>query len=162
MPTKLKTLLHGTGSWNGRGEWWDGDVITVFEGTSVTDSATLSGVNAARATGTVTYTVYAREQVKSGRSWCWQWVQVANAGTVTVIGGKVPNSNPVALPTGTYEWQAAYSGDSANQPSSSCFGSETRSSSPCPPAATVGTGAGTPGAGTSSPCSVRRMTGIAR
>ena len=29
-PTKLKTQLHGTGSWNGRGESWDGDVITVF------------------------------------------------------------------------------------------------------------------------------------
>ena len=51
---------------------------------------------------------------------------------MTVTGGKVPNSNPVTLPTGTYEWQAAYSGDSANQPSSSCFGSETEIVIPLP------------------------------
>ncbi len=29
------------------------------------------------------------------------------------------------LPHGVYQWQALYSGDSANQPSSSRFGSET-------------------------------------
>ncbi len=98
----------------------------MITGTAVTDTATLSGTNAATATGTVTYSVYARQAVTKGgyRSWHWVAVSSANAGTVTVTAGQVPKSNAVTLPKGVYEWQAVYSGDSANQPSSSPFGSE--------------------------------------
>ena len=125
QPTMLKTLLKGSGSLGGHRCWWDSDVITVFSGASVTDSATLSGANASTAGGTVTYTVYARERVKKDGHWCWEWVKVADGGTVTLRDGQVPNSKPVTLPTGVYEWQASFSGDSANQSSSSRFGSET-------------------------------------
>ena len=99
----------------------------VFAGASVSDTARLTGANASKATGTVTYMVYSRQDVmKDGhRSWRWAAVANANAGTVTVTDGQVPNSNTVSLPDGLYEWQAVYSGDSANRPSSSRFGSET-------------------------------------
>lgn len=74
----------------------------------------------------MTYTVFTKQPVTKNGHRTWQWVAVAdaNAGTVTVTAGQVPSSNAVSLPAGVYEWQAAYSGDSANQPSSSRFGSE--------------------------------------
>jgi hypothetical protein len=131
--TKIKTMLIGSGSWSGHKCWWQGDVITVFAGAQVSDSATLSGANAAEATGTVTYAVYAWERVKKNGKWGWSWVAVANAGTVTVTDGHVPNSNPVTLPVGTYEWQASYSGNANNQPESNYFGSETEVVIPMPP-----------------------------
>ncbi len=132
-PTKLKTMLVGGGS-NRHRDWSDDNAKWVFAGAPVTDTARLRGANAAGATGTVTYTVYAGEEVKKNGHWSRQWVPVAdaNAGTVTVASGKVPNSNPVSLPSGIYEWQAVYSGDSANQPSSSRFGSETEIVIPLP------------------------------
>jgi hypothetical protein len=47
-------------------------------------------------------------------------------GTFPVTNGSVPNSNPVTLSTdGTDYWQASYSGDARNAPSSSPRGSET-------------------------------------
>src|SRR5207342_1114699 len=49
-PTSLSTSLSGEGS--------SGEQITVYEGTAVTDEATLSGANAAKAAGEVEYTVY--------------------------------------------------------------------------------------------------------
>jgi hypothetical protein len=91
----------------------------------VTDTARLSGANAATATGTVTYTVYSQQTVVKGHQRIWQWVALGDAGTVTVTAGQVPKSNVVTLPKGVYEWKAVYSGDSANQTSSSRFGSET-------------------------------------
>ena len=123
-PTKLKTSLLGKGIFGGGLCWWLGDSITVFAGAQVTDSATLSGPNASTAGGTVTYTVYSLVKTKK----CHhheQWEAVASGGTVNVGDGSVPNSNPVTLPVGTYEWQASYSGDSLNAPSKSPFGSET-------------------------------------
>ena len=100
--------------------------MTVFAGGSVTDTAKLGGANAAEATGTVTYTVYARQAVMKYRHWFWQWVAdtKVNTGTVTVTAGQVPNSTAVTLPSGVYTWQATYSGDAANQPSSSRLGDE--------------------------------------
>jgi hypothetical protein len=50
--TILRTQLSGSE------DYWLGDVTIVSPWTAVTDSATLSGANAAQATGTVTYTVY--------------------------------------------------------------------------------------------------------
>ena len=41
--------------------------------------------------------------MKNGhRSWQWVVVANANAGTVTVTAGQVPNSNAVSLPAGVY------------------------------------------------------------
>jgi hypothetical protein len=119
--TILRTQLSGT-----RDPSWDyglGDVSIVYSGTAVTDSATLSGANAAEATGTVTYTVYSL--VFSDRFPYLQWESAASGGTVTVTAGSVPGSAAVTLPPGIYYWQASYSGDSYNAPSVSPLGSET-------------------------------------
>jgi hypothetical protein len=129
-PTTLKTLLTGTGKPNGVKCWWRGNLITVYAGASVTDTATLKGANAPKATGTVTYTVYAL--VRVSKFPFWRWEPVANGGTVTVTAGAVPASQAVTLPAGTYEWQASYSGDSLNDPSASRFGSETEIVIPVP------------------------------
>jgi hypothetical protein len=121
--TKLKTLLSGS-EYVGVGKcWWLGDLITVFARASVTDSATLSGANASSAGGTVTYTVYSL--VPSWRFPFRHWKAVASGGTVPVTDGSVPSSKPLTLPRGVYEWQASYSGDALNAPSTSLFGSET-------------------------------------
>jgi uncharacterized repeat protein (TIGR01451 family) len=76
-------------------------------GMTVHDSATLSGATA-DAGGKVTYTVYSDSECST---------KFADAGTVTVANGSVPDSNPVTFNTpGTYYWQASYSGDNNNQP----------------------------------------------
>jgi len=104
-----------------------GATLTENENTPVTDSATLTGDNAATATGSVTYTVYS----DSGCT-----TSAADGGTVTVTAGSVPDSNPVSLATpGTYYWQASYSGDGNNDPATSTCGDETETVSP--PAATA-------------------------
>jgi len=130
QPTALKTLLSGNGFFGGGKCWWLGDLIAVFAGTEVTDSATLTGTNTATATGTVTYTVYS--WVPSGKFPYWQWKMVAGGGTFPVSGGSVPSSNPVTLPPGIYEWQVNYSGDGLNAPSTSRLGSETEIVIPMP------------------------------
>jgi hypothetical protein len=119
QPTELSTKLSGNGQ---LGAWWFGRFFTVSAKTPVTDTATLAGVNASQATGTVTYTVFGWVQMKHRPF--WKWEPVATGGTVTVSGGMVPDSSPVTLPPGIYEWQASYSGDSLNDPSMSVFGSE--------------------------------------
>jgi len=71
----------------------------------------------------------------SNSSWNnWFFTPVADAGTVTVTGGSVPPSNAITLGTGLYLWQASYSGDSANAPSSSQsgFATEIMLAPPCP------------------------------
>ena len=97
-PTTLSTSLSGGGQ--------SGDTITVTEGTAVSDKATLSGANAATATGKVTYKVYSDKECKS---------LLASAGEVEAAGGTVPASNSQTLSPGTYYWQASYTGDSANK-----------------------------------------------
>jgi hypothetical protein len=125
--TRLRTRLVGNGTTSRHGFRWVGGFVAVVAGTSVTDTATLRGTNAATATGTVTYNVYTEQAATKNhhRSWHWVAVTTANAGTVTVTAGQVPTSNAVTLPAGVYEWQAAYSGDAANQASASRFGTET-------------------------------------
>lgn len=84
-----------------------GQSITVLTNTAVTDTATLTGANAASATGTVTYNVYSDSHCSS----------LVNAGTAEpiVTPGKLPPSSALSLPTaGTYYWQAVYSGDGHN------------------------------------------------
>src|SRR5439155_1415392 len=107
QPTTLTTSLSGEGK--------TGASISVKEGAAVTDTATISGVNAATATGTVTYKVYSDNECTK---------EVASAGAVSVSGELVPASNPETLAPGTYFWQASYSGDALNEPSESECGEE--------------------------------------
>lgn len=109
-PTTLVTSLSGGGD--------TGTSITVDPNTAVVDSATLPGANTATAGGTVTYGVYSNSTCTSA---------AVSAGTVTVTNGVIPDSNPIALAgLGTYYWNAAYSGDALNEPSTnSCSEVET-------------------------------------
>jgi hypothetical protein len=101
--TSLSTKLSGGGK--------EGETITVLEGTKVKDKATLTGKNASKATGKVTYKVYSENTCKT---------LVASAGEVTVSGETVPASNEEELEAGkTYYWQAHYGGDSNNAESTS-------------------------------------------
>jgi hypothetical protein len=102
-PTTLATSLSGGGS--------SGGSISVDPDTSVHDTATLSGTNAATAGGTVTYGVYSDSSCAD---------LTDSAGTVTVTDGAVPASSNVSLTSlGTDYWEASYSGDSTNAASSS-------------------------------------------
>ena len=92
-------------------------------GDSVHDSATLSGATAT-AGGTVTYTVYTDSSCTIG---------ARSAGTVSVTGGLVPVSNALLFnSTGTWYWQAVYSGDAYNGPATSACTSETLVIEPSP------------------------------
>jgi hypothetical protein len=101
--TSLATKLSGEGK--------EGETITVLEGSKVKDKATLSGKNASKATGKVTYKVYSDKECKT---------PVVSAGEVTVSGESVPVSSEETLTAGTsYYWQAHYSGDANNAESTS-------------------------------------------
>ena len=123
-----------------------GASISVPSGTAVSDTATLSGTNAATAGGTVTYNVFSDSN-------CTQ--QLAGAeDQVAVTDGGVPASSPVTLAAGTYYWQASYSGDSTNAPSTSTCGSEVETVTAVTSPVTVTTslsGGGQTGASVSVP-----------
>lgn len=74
--------------------------VTVPVGTAVTPAATLAGVGASQATGTVTYTVYLDSQCQIA----------AEAPVIQSIAtpGVLPSAPPVALAAGTYYWRAAF------------------------------------------------------
>jgi hypothetical protein len=94
-----------------------GPKISVGSATAVTDHASLSGTNAATATGKVTYTVYSNKTC----------TLVVHRGTPLTFTkrGTLPASKPVSLSTaGTYYWQASYSGNTNYLPSESKCGSE--------------------------------------
>lgn len=96
--TSLTSALSGDGQ--------SGGAITVPEGTAVTDTATLAGINAGVASGTVTYTVYSN-------SACTTQVTATTVPVATT--GTLPSSAPVTVPgAGTYYWKASYSGDLNN------------------------------------------------
>lgn len=107
-----------------------GASITVPSGMTVVDQATLQGVHAATATGTVTYTVYSDAGCTTA---------FASGGTKTVAAGTVPPSDPVTFSSpGLYYWVAAYSGDADNNASASACGAEvTTVEGPGPPATLV-------------------------
>ena len=87
-----------------------GAKITVLFGSSVTDQAVLTGASAT-AGGSVTYTVFSDSSCKT---------VFADGGTKDVTMGVVPPSDAVSFPiAGTYYWQASYSGDNANAPTTS-------------------------------------------
>jgi hypothetical protein len=106
-PTGLATELSGGAQ--------TGPSITISDETPATDKATLSGENAAIATGKVAYKLYSDNECKN---------LVTEAGEVSVSGAAVPASHPQTLSPGTYYWQATYSGDSHNGASQSVCGSE--------------------------------------
>jgi hypothetical protein len=105
--TQLTTLLSG--------EDLSAEQLEVGKGESVSDDATLNGIDAPMATGTVKYNVYSDSACKE---------LIAEAGKVSVTAGMVPASNGEKLAGGTYYWQAVYSGDSSNLGSTSGCGSE--------------------------------------
>lgn len=93
-----------------------GTSITVPIGSSVADAATLTGATP-DAGGTVGYIVYSDSGCTTA---------IASGGSVTVVNGSVPPSNPVAFNTfGTFYWVAGYSGDSKNIANASACGGET-------------------------------------
>jgi len=88
---------------------------SITAGGSAYDTAQLSNTSGT-ATGTVTYTVYSDTSCAT---------VFASPPSVTLAGGFVPNSAPVAFPTtGTYYWRAHYSGDGSNSPATSACSSE--------------------------------------
>jgi DNA-binding beta-propeller fold protein YncE len=120
-PTTLTTSLTGEGK--------KGEKLTVKEGEGVTDQATLSGENASKAGGKVSYKVYSDNRCAT---------LVKEAGTVTVTSGAVPASESETLSPGTYYWQASYSGDAANEKSLSECGAEVETVLETVPTATCG------------------------
>ncbi|HEX4829985.1 MAG TPA: Ig-like domain-containing protein [Trebonia sp.] len=117
--TAITTALAGDAQTGAR--------ISLPAGQPAVDTATLTGKNAATATGTVTYRVYSDAA-------CTRLV--ATAGTGTVTKGKPASSSAETLAAGTYYWRASYSGNSANLGSTSACGGEVL---------TVRKPAGTPG-----------------
>jgi hypothetical protein len=105
--SSLGTTLSGGGQ--------AGASITVLQGTSVTDTAALSGANASIATGTVAYNVYSD-------SACMHLATAAGAGALS--GGAAAASSAANLAPGVYYWQASYGGDANNKAVSSACGSE--------------------------------------
>lgn len=101
--TVIDTSLMGDGQ--------TGPMITVPQGTEVTDSAILEGSDIGSAGGTLTYDVFTDSDCTN---------HFANAGTKTVSDGLAPNSNPIVFNSvGTYYWQASYSGDAFHNPAAS-------------------------------------------
>lgn len=110
--------------------------ITVPRGTAVTDTATFTSAQPQGATGTITYTVYSDNA-------CTQPL-VQNDPQPITTPGTLPTSPAVTLEnSGTYYWQAAYSGDGTDAPSTSACADEvetvteptpTESGGPPPPA----------------------------
>jgi hypothetical protein len=88
---------------------------TVVQGTPVTDKATLSGANAAMATGSVSFGVYGDAECKT---------LVVAAGSAKLAGGVAGPSAAENLAPGKYYWQAHYAGDVNNQPATSACASE--------------------------------------
>jgi len=107
-PTSLTTTLSGAEE--------EGAEIEVTEGTAVSDSAELTGPNAATAEGAISYVVYEDSE-------CTEVAALAGGGDVDE--GEVPDSDEVDLPAGTYYWQASYTGDGVNQASTDACGAET-------------------------------------
>ncbi len=105
VPTTTTATISGGGQ--------TGGTIALPENSVVTATATLTGVNAASAAGSISYRVYSDSGCSN---------EVANAGNVAVGAGAVGGSSPEVFPPGTYYWQASYSGDATNQRSSSTCG----------------------------------------
>jgi hypothetical protein len=102
---------------------------SVDVGSTVHDSSALSGTTS-DATGTVTYTVYTNNTCSANPR---------DAGTKALnADGSVPDSNGLAFnTTGTFYWQAVYSGDTKNNGATSACTSETLIVNPKQPTAST-------------------------
>jgi len=105
--TLVTTSLSGGGK--------TGRSISVQAGTEVTDTAKLSGPNAATASGTVTYDVYSNAA-------CTTLVSGATARPVGANGTMPTSAAVTATKAGTYYWKASYSGDAKNAASAGTCG----------------------------------------
>jgi hypothetical protein len=105
----VSTTLNGSGGQSGSS-------ITVNEGTSVTDTASVTQGGAAQA-GRVTYYVFSD-------AGCSQQVAGVRLGSSVSTGGSYGASSKVTLPVGTYYFQAIYSGNGSVAPARSACGSE--------------------------------------
>ncbi len=105
-PTTTSTAQTGSGLTAAK--------LTMPQGTSVTDKATIGGSLAKAATGSVTYTLYSDAKC----------TKPVSSSVAAVAGGVAGASKGIAPKPGTYYWLASYSGDSLNAPSSSPCGSE--------------------------------------
>jgi hypothetical protein len=86
-------------------------------GTTITDQATITGV-ASTASGTVTYNLFSTVGCTGS--------PVFTSATAAFINGVVPASATwTAMPPGTYQWQANYSGDGNHLASSSACGTDS-------------------------------------
>ncbi|HEV3071159.1 MAG TPA: hypothetical protein VGY76_07035 [Solirubrobacteraceae bacterium] len=103
-----------------------GAQITVPPNTPVTDNATVTAPGGQPVTGRISYAVYSDSHCVSGQ------IKGAGGGMTT---GSGPASNPLSLPTGTYYFQASYSGNGILGPAVSACGSEilTVAAPPPPP-----------------------------
>jgi hypothetical protein len=149
-PVTLTSTLSGGGQLGG--------TILVPWATPVSEQETLSGANASRAGGTVTYAVFSLQfsffqlfPLGPMSLSNWIWVPIGFAGIVPVTSGSVPASEPVSLPAGVYLWQALYSGDANNQSSSSTAGLATEIVSQPPDGSPSPSGFGNPWGGMSWP-----------
>jgi hypothetical protein len=88
---------------------------SVLQGTAVSDSAMLTGAGVSLATGSVAYSVYSDAACTK---------PAASAGSGELSNGVAAASAPVALPAGTYYWQASYGGDVNNRAATSVCGSQ--------------------------------------
>ena len=94
-------------------------------GTPVTDSAVVNGASApGTATGAVTFNVYTDATCRNAVAGQSQTVPLTSAAATT---------SPMALPAGTYYFQASYSGDSKNAPGLSACGTEVLTVAAPPP-----------------------------
>ena len=95
-----------------------GAEITIPAGTiGESDTATITGKNASSADGTVDFALYDNASCSGTPVF---------SGAATAAGGvaSIANDSSAALSPGKYYWQAAYSGNSTNDPSVSACGSE--------------------------------------
>jgi|GEM_PF-1447823 len=104
--TTLTTKLSGEGK--------SGAKISVKEGTDVTDTVTLSGENAAKATGTVAFRIYSD-------SGC---AHLVTSGAESISPSLPITAEETLEPAGKYYWVVNYEGDSSNEPSESKCGTE--------------------------------------
>jgi hypothetical protein len=87
------------------------------------DEAQLSGADAGSASGSFTFRLY--RKAPSGLQCAGVPVFTSTVGLLPVeAGGTSSDPVPTQLAPGTYYWTVAYTGDSANQPTTSACGSE--------------------------------------
>jgi len=103
-----------------------GGTVVIGSGARLTDSATLSG--GFNPTGTITFALFD----PSNAAVYTDVVTVSGNGTYTTATGNNPGGF-LPTSTGTYQWQASYSGDSNNNGATSSVGAEPEVVAPASP-----------------------------